>query len=274
MPICDMHLHTRLSSDADQREDNCVDTFCKNAVDKGIKHIAFTEHRDIIVSEGTVNCDMKESKAQCETAKEKYSGSLDVMFGTELAHAHTYKKKAAEIIDEFKPDFVLSSLHNLEDGTDFYCMDFSQFTDAELVNKFYMYIDEILKTVNQCDFDSLAHSTYPLRYFRKAKKDRLIDITLFHGVYSEIFKVLISRGKSLEVNCSSFSEEAFGQPMPNFELIDLYLDLGGKMFTMGSDSHDANLVGRNVDKAQDYLKSVGVDGVYIYHNRQPEKIKI
>ena len=273
MPVCDLHLHTRLSSDADQSENNCAEEFCKAAIQKGVSHIAFTEHFDIIVSEGTVNCDIALSKKTTERAKELFGTQLDVIFGTELAHAHTYKTEAAALIHDYAPDFVLASLHNLADGTDFYCMDFSQYSDSQLVSLFDAYLEEITDTVKTCDFDSLAHSTYPLRYFRRAKKEGLIDLSKYYENYAEIFRTLISRGKCLEINCSSF-DGIFNQPMPHLELIKLYIDLGGRMFTLGSDSHIYSGVGKNIDKAQDFLKQNGIDRVFVYHGRQPSGIGI
>ena len=44
MPVCDMHVHTRLSCDADQAMENNTLTYCKTAIERGISHLAFTEH--------------------------------------------------------------------------------------------------------------------------------------------------------------------------------------------------------------------------------------
>ena len=86
------------------------------------------------------------------------------------------------------------------------------------------------------DFDILAHLTYPLRYV-SFKYGRNIDISCFYCKICEIYKVLIERGISLEVNTSRFRERYHYLLTPELPLLDLYLCLGGKRITLGSDAH-------------------------------------
>lgn len=269
MPICDMHIHTRLSSDADQREDNCVLTYCKNAQKAGIKYLAFTEHRDIITGDdGKINADLYESERQCCKAKKEFGSFPEVLFGVELAHAHTHKKEAEEILSAQSFDFVLGSLHVLSDDTDFYRMDFSEYTDAELRNKFSDYLSELCDIAENCDFDSLAHASYPLRYFRRSGRRNAIELSDYYKDYDRIFGALIERGKALEINCKSFLESGYNAPVPEYELIDRYIYIGGKLFTLGSDTHDCNDVGIGIGEAQKYLKSKNVDRLCAFRGRK------
>jgi histidinol-phosphatase (PHP family) len=94
----------------------------------------------------------------------------------------------------------------------------------------------------------------------------------FNEAYAEIFKVLMQRGKCLEINSSTLRGE-YRQPLPCFDLIKLYVDLGGKMFTLGSDGHKFELVGTKIDEVEDYIKSLGIEGVFVYHERQESFVK-
>ena len=274
MPICDLHIHTRISSDADQREENNTLTFCKTAIERGIKHIAFTEHYDIIPDPGAITCDALEAKKAFLLAKEMYGDRLDVMHGIELAHIHRPECKAEgrRVVDEVKPDFILGSLHINDDGTDYYTMDFSQYSDAELLSSLDDYLSQVLIFAKTCDFDSLAHCTYPLRYFHMNNRLGIVDMKRYSEPYAELFKVLIERGKSLEINSSTLRGE-YRQPLPCFDLVKLYVDLGGKRFTLGSDGHCFDLVGTKIDEVQDYIKSLGIEGAMVYHNRQEFLVK-
>ena len=274
MPICDLHIHTRISSDADQSVENNTLSFCKTAIDRGIKHIAFTEHYDIISDPGAITCDAALAKKAFLEAKEVYGDKLDIMHGIELAHIHRPEcaQEGRRVLDEVKPDFVLGSLHINDDGTDYYTMDFSQYSDEYLLSSLDDYLSQIITFAKTCDFDSLAHCTYPLRYFHMHSKLGIVDMKKYREPYSELFRVLMQRGKSLEINSSTLRGE-YGQPLPCFELIKLYVDLGGRRFTLGSDGHHFSLVGTKIDEVQDYIKALGIDGVTVYHNRQESFVK-
>ena len=274
MPICDLHIHTRISSDADQSVENNTLSFCKTALERGIKHIAFTEHYDIIPDPGAITCDAVEAKKAFLKAKELYGDKLDIMHGIELAHIHRpeCKQEGKRVLDEVKPDFVLGSLHINDDGTDYYTMNFSEYSDAELLSSLDDYLSQVLTFAKVCDFDSLAHCTYPLRYFHMHGRLGIVDMKRYSEAYAEIFKTLMQRGKSIEINSSTLRGD-YGQPLPCFDLVKLYADLGGKKFTLGSDGHHFSLVGTKIDEVQEYIKSLGIDGVMTYHNRQETFVK-
>ena len=269
MPVCDLHIHTRLSSDANQSPENNTLTVCKIAVERGIKHIAFTEHYDIIPDPGAITCNAFEAKEAVLEAKENFGDRIDVIHGIELAHIHRPECRAEgeKVLKDTSPDFVLGSYHIMDDGTDFYTMDFSEYSDEFLLKRLDKYLEEIYFFAKTCDFDSLAHCTYPLRYFHKADRLDIVDMKRYREPYAEVFRTLIERGKSLEINSSTLRSD-YGQPLPCFELVKLYTELGGKRFTLGSDSHSYELVGTKIDDVQRYLYECGICGVYIYHNRQ------
>lgn len=274
MPVCDLHIHTRISSDADQSIENNTLSFCKTAIERGIKHIAFTEHYDIIPDPGAITCDILEAKKAFLEAKAMYGDKLDIMQGIELAHIHRpeCKEEGKKAADVLKPDFVLGSLHINDDGTDYYTMDFSEYSDAELLSSLDDYLSQVLTFAKVCDYDSLAHCTYPLRYFHMHDRLGIVDMNRYNEAYAEIFKTLMQRGKSLEVNSSTLRGE-YGQPLPCFDLVKLYVDIGGKRFTLGSDGHHYSLVGTKIDQVQEYIKSLGIEGVMTYHNRQESFVK-
>ncbi len=271
MLLCDMHTHTRLSSDADQSKDNNTLSLCESAWAKGIKHIAVTEHFDIIPDPGAITCDFEQSKNEVLEAKERYKGRLDVMLGTELAHMNRTECQEAgnKVLSDKELDFVIGSFHILSDGTDYYTMDFSQYSDAELLRSLDSYLEELHTIAKTCDFDSLAHATYPLRYYHMHGRLGIVDMKIYNEAYAEIFKTLIKREKCLEINSSTLRGE-YGEPLPCYNLVKLYADMGGKMFTLGSDGHHYSLVGTKIYEVQEYLINIGIKGIYTYHKRNPE----
>ena len=276
--ISDLHLHTRLSEDADQSAENTISTFRRIAGEKGLRFIAVTEHCDIFTSDGTngyVNCDLDKYACEMRAEREK-DGSAALLCGIELAHAHTRQKDAEEVISKYDFDFVLGSLHILRDGFDFWAVDYSdreKYPDEYLEKKYGEYTEELLEIAEKCDFDSLAHATYPLRYLRRG--GRLPDIcsepSRYFPIYKDIFGALIRRGKALEINTSDVG--GAGTFSPTADLLKLYKEMGGRYVTTGSDAHFYTNIGSGIDSAEKLLRDTGFEGVTVFSSRQPNIIR-
>ena len=279
--ISDLHLHTRLSRDARQDAENDVAGFVKAAEAKNISYIAITEHRDIMpddpMHEGIINADLYECARQVEAEKKRLlaegRSSVTLLHGVELAHQHTHPEESAKIIAEHNYDFILGSLHLLKDKYDFYRCDFDNLSDEDVKGLFSDYLDELYEIAAFCDFDSFAHCTYPLRYIYRS--GRLIDMckhpeNYFRDRFADIFKKLVEREKALEVNTSGVKFGEFTNP--DYELLKLFKELGGKYVTVGSDSHDKDIVGSGVEVAEKMIKELGFDGITVYVARQPRII--
>lgn len=276
--IADMHLHTRLSSDAEQFEGNTPSGYIKNAVERGLKYIAITEHRDIRTgADGLINADIAECEKQVAEEKRKIlvagRSPTKILMGIELAHMHTCPDEATQIISSHKFDFVLGSLHVLRDGFDFCREEFDEFSDEELRRHFSCYLEELYETAATGDFDSFAHCTYPLRYLHR--NGRLTDLCESPAEnapeYADIFKKLIEREKALEINTSGIKRGEF--TLPTNDLLKLFKKLGGKYVTIGSDSHDVRYVGSGVEQAERMVAEAEFDGVTVYEARQPRIIR-
>ena len=276
--ISDSHLHTRLSADADQSDENNLESFYAAAKAKKLRYFAVTEHCDILTgSEGYVNADLEKYSEEASRLKGAISsdgGSRTVFgYGIELAHAHRCPDEAKEILREHEYDFVLGSAHILRDETDFWGMDYSRYTDSELFEMYSRYVDEIYEISEACDFDSLAHCTYPLRYC--ARNGRLPEVckspSVFFPKYENILLNLISRKKAIEINTSDILSG--GTFFPSEDIIRLYAKLGGKLVTLGSDSHDFRKVGSGVEQAEILLKQLGFEGVTVYFKRTAHILK-
>ena len=126
---------------------------------------------------------------------------------------------------------------------------------------------EVLELVRSVDFDSLAHLTYPLRYF-EGQHGVLVDLSRFSGLIDAILSEVIIRGRSLEVNSSGW-RQGMGGPLPGRELLERYRKLGGWRITLGSDAH------RTADLAADFvqtrrlLQELGFAGACHYRAGEP-----
>ena len=276
--LSDTHLHTHLSPDAEQAPGNTVSDYLAAARKTGLQYIAITEHCDIYPDEasGYVNADLHAYAAEFAAAQreilEKGSSPVRLLYGIELAHAHTQPVQAAQVLQDHRYDFVLGSLHVSRDGTDYWGMDYNAFDDQTLMTCFQTYAQELYEIADSCDFDSLAHCTYPLRYY--ARNGRLAGLcaepSRFIPLYTDIFRRLIARGKALEINTSGFAAgENF---LPGRDLLLLYRKLGGQLVTVGSDAHSVKNMASGVDAAEALLCELGFEGVTVFVERKARLI--
>ncbi len=272
MKLCDLHIHSNNSFDAV----SSVDELCKSAINSGLYAIAITDHceaPDIIKGD---NCEygcfdklIPNSIKEAQNAKRKYSDNLKVLCGIELGEPMHDKNCTQKALSYGDYDFILASVHNLRNTEDFYFLDYTKLDVNELLTK---YFNELIETASFEHFDSLAHLTYPLRYILD-KTGNLPDLSLFSEQIDEIYKILIKNNKALEINVSGLFKE-LKTTLPDEKLVRRFKELGGKYITIGTDSHNAESVGKGIEEGIEVAKRAGFTQYTIFEKRKPIMIDI
>lgn len=276
MFICDMHMHSRFSFDAEP--DFSPDAVCKAAIEKGITDIAITDHFEANYKTSldeltrTSVYDHAGAYAEIMEAKEKYRGKLNLIYGIEIGQANQAKDEALKLLNSHDYEFVIGSIHNLRGMGDFYFMDLSGAPNKQIGSWLENYFDELCEIVDVMPrVDTIAHITYLVRYLAFAK--RQFDVKPYYDKMSHFFNKIIAKDIALEVNTSTLWK-GLGFSMPDADILSLYRQCGGKLITVGSDSHGpANLAGCVV-QAFDILKTCGFDQVLTVRDGQKELVKI
>jgi histidinol-phosphatase (PHP family) len=94
-----------------------------------------------------------------------------------------------------------------------------------------------------------------------------LDIT------EEIFKLLIHKGKGIEINTSGL-RYSLDSTSPPLEFIQRFKDLGGEIITIGSDAHAPEQIGLGLDIALEMAKSAGFKYVATFSKGIPQFNKI
>ena len=257
--IIDTHTHSIMSFDG---SDSCYD-LCKSAVDNGGIAIAITDHLDIDGEENVLEYVDKQFMAVLD-AKIDIKGEIAVLQGIELGQGIFRKELSEEIMDKCNYDFVLGSIHNLENQEDYYYMDYKN-ADVDKILREYFEAELELAKWNMTD--SLAHLTYPLRYI--IGRDKIdVDLSKYDDIINEIFEVLIRNKKALELNISGLYGE-LGNTMPDKELIKRFRSMGGKYVTVGTDAHKKEKVCVGIDRGYDILKECGFEHCTVFVHREP-----
>lgn len=249
----DMHTHSHFSFDG--RPESTVAALCEAAIEKGLSHLAITDHCDINGEiEGLYAVLDKEAVfAAVAEAKQAYADKLTVLFGLELGQPTQYPTEARALLERYPYDIVLGSLHNLANEKDFFYFDFSQMPDDKVAAYFNRVLDESMAL---CDFDGihvLTHLTYMHRYLRRAGRD--MDFAPFREKLCALFQKMITRGIALELNVSTLARAGISMPTP--EILSLYRQCGGKLISLGSDAHAPDRVAQHFDAAASILSACG-----------------
>ncbi len=267
--LVDTHTHTDNSFDG-----NCsAMLMCEQAVHKGVKFLAITDHFDVDFYERH-SLAVRQMQSYVETckAREAFKDKLTVLAGIEMGQP-TYEQQLSEkSLEKFNYDFVIGSIHNLRNMTDFCELDYTNLSDDEIYSLLEQYFKEELLLAQWNGFDTLAHLTYPLRYLA-ANNRRNITTKRFCDIIDEIFKTLIQNGKALEINTSGL-RQPIGKTMPDEEYISRYRQLGGELITLGSDAHFTEHIAAGIHQGLEMAVGAGFEYVTVFQSRKPVAIKI
>lgn len=272
MLICDSHVHSDNSFDAE----SSVDEICRAAISAGLHAVTITDHCEAEYINCGEDCEfgsfdrqIPKSLADIDKAREKYRGKLNVLRGLELGEPMHDLEQTAHALNYGELDFILASVHNLRGRDDFYYMDFSAVNITEVLDE---YFDELIETASFESFDSLAHLTYPLRYIVE-RTGEYPNLSFFKDKIDKIFNILIENNKSLEINVSGLFKE-LNRTLPDLPLLKRYYELGGRLVTIGTDAHKADMVGKGLKEGIEVLKNAGFSSYAIYENHKPVFIEI
>ena len=254
----DYHMHTRFSGDsvADPR------SHVEQAIKMGLDEICFTDHRDFDYPIDEFNLDVENYYQTIIALKEEYQDQITIKWGIEIGLDMNYRSEINELINQYPFDFVIGSIHVINHTEFYYGEFFKGISKVEAHRKFFM---ETLKCVQTFDcFNILGHLDYIMRY--GPYENKLVEHVKYQDIIDEIFKTLIAKGKGIEVNTSGYALHG-DCGFPNFKQVQRYYDLGGRIITIGTDSHTSDRVGQHVLAVKEKLEEIGFDDVSTFTSR-------
>ncbi|NLA77608.1 MAG: histidinol-phosphatase HisJ family protein [Clostridiales bacterium] len=265
--ITDTHVHTDNSPDGN----HSAMLLCETAENTGIRAIAFCDHCDVDVFYKD-NYDRRVTQAYFEVARARsaFLGKLLVLEGIELGEPAYEPELSEKIISSQEYDFVIGSLHNLRGREDFYYMTSFEGVDIDALVR--EYFDELLIMTQWGKFDTIAHITYPFRYFYKVA-GVTVDIQKYKKQTDELFSLLAEKDIALEINTAGL-RQPINKTSPELDSVKRFKQLGGRMITVGSDAHYAEHLGAGIETGMDMALEAGFKAVTIFQKRVPLEIPI
>ena len=273
---CDYHTHTKFSFDGAKH--STPDSLCQAAIARGVTDLAITDHFECNCRTEAISSPYNADQAYEEimAAKEKYKGKINLTYGIEIGQANQFPEEAKALLAAYDYEFVIGSVHNLRGAIDFYYWDFAKiFNDmptAYIGYCFERYIDELCEVVDLLDnISTVAHLSYIHRYCAMSGNNYNF---MQHSLKMEkLFKKMISRDIALELNLSTLLK-GLGFTMPTNDILSLYRECGGKLITIGTDTHSPEHVGESIDEGFKILRSNGLRDILVVRNGEKHIEKI
>ena len=259
--MMDMHIHSDNSPDGI----HSPMYMCEQAVDKGLRAIAFTDHCEIDkFFSHKYNSMVFHSYFECLKAKTSFAGELLVLLGIEIAQPLFDKALSERIINNHNYDIILGSIHTPKGfNCDVKEIPYNEINVYDFMKDYFRELTE-LAYWDGCDV--LAHITCPMRRIQ-GKYNLEFDYSKISKETDELLKAIIENNKSLEVNSSGL-RQLMARPMPDESIIRRYKELGGKNITIGSDAHCAQDVGAGVYECMRLIKKLGLEKNNFYTGRE------
>lgn len=254
----DFHMHSTVSFDGHDSAESMVAA----AVAAGLKEICFTDHIDYFA-----NVQEQEWVFDTEVYNRTYDAldhpQLKIRRGMEFGIKPYNAPQLREDLKRRPFDFVLGSVHFVDELDVYYREYWDGKTVFEAERRF---LEETLTCVQAHeDFDVLGHLTY-IGKARAHHAPRPVPYEEHRELIDEILRVLVSKGKGMEINTSGV--DRCGDYLPAPEYLRRFKELGGEIVTVGSDAHTASRVGQYTDRACQLLKEI-FGYVCTFENRQP-----
>ena len=262
MYLMDYHHHTNHSFDSTAS----MVEICKKAIENKIQEICFTEHFSVNPLAPTYGHMVFEKYLnEIRYCQEQFHTQLTIKAGIELCEPHLLKDQYDEILQPLGLDFILGSVHNLNNQK-------LRLSLKENPSSAYeRYFKELLSMVSKADIDIIAHFDLMKRY--AYKEIGFFHFTEYKEMIEQILKKAIDRNIGIEINTSGL-RTGLSQTLPSIDILLLYKELGGEILTIGSDSHTVNDVGANMIVAYALARECGFRYVYTFEGRKPMAVRI
>lgn len=269
---CDYHVHSHYSDDSVYLMEDIV----KDAIAMGMNELCFTDHVDYGVKidwdwgqeiqyrnqEPIANVDYPMFMNEFQKLKEKYQDQITLKCGMEFGMQKHTIGLFQNLFECYAFDFIILSCHQVEDK-EFWTQDFQKGRTQEEYN--LRYYQEILEVIQKYkNYSVLGHLDLIVRYDLQGN----FPFCKIRDIVSEILKIVIADGKGIEVNTSSH-RYGLKDLQPSRDILKLYHDLGGKIITIGSDSHQKEHLGAYIEETKKELQALGFTHYCTFEKMQP-----
>lgn len=272
MIATDMHVHSCLSSDSDEKPEHIIEA----AIAKGFSYVYFTDHHDMefpihpSAPDMDFQLDFEKYINTLLQLKDLYKHKIEVRIGVEQGICPETAPKISLLSNQYPFDFIIGSSHlvSLKNGDPYYP---DYYIGRSNVEAYREYFSSEVENVRLTDgFDVYGHLDYAVRYCPDPSFEYHFED--YRDIFEVLLKLLIEKGKGIEINTAGITK--IGYPHPHIAALRLYRQLGGEIITVGSDAHKKEDMGYGFDKAEELLNAIGFKYYTVFKDRKAEFIKL
>lgn len=249
----DCHVHTKFSTDSKMNLEDAA----KKAYDLNLGLI-ITEHIDL---KYPVEGNFIFSPEEYLQEYSRYRNDK-LLLGLEMGMREDCIEENKRLEGSYDFDYIIGSIH-VVDNIDLFESIFYEGRDKKEV--YSHYLKAMLQCIKKHDFvDSLGHIDYIARYGKF--EDKELYYRDFADEIDEILKILVQSERSIEINTRRFGEPGVVENL--IPIYKRYYELGGRIVTVGSDSHRTDNIGHAFGAAKEIADKCNLKMVY-YKKRKP-----
>lgn len=240
--LFDCHSHTKFSADSEMLATDAIAR--AESLNLGI---VFTEHFDYDLP-GDIDFTFDAAQYMDEY---KNLRSDKVKLGVEIGLRKSAREANKNFLAQANFDLVIGSIHVVDD-IDIYNKIF--YADKDKMTAYRKYFAAMAEEAAVADFDILGHIDYICRAATYENPE--IEYETFKSEIDEVLKILVERGKVLELNTRRLNQNTAVEGLK--PVYKRFKELGGTFVSIGSDAHVVGDVGANFDVALKFVEELNL----------------
>ncbi len=238
---------------------------CTMAASMGLDEIGFAEHKDFDPNDPVVNhFDPIAYTADIDMARTSFEGRLKIRHGIELDFQQWFVDDLHRWLIQHAFDYVISSVHHI-DGRMLMTPEYLEVYPTEQ-EAYTAYHTAVLNSIQSGALDIVGHLGYAQK--RGTGLFGEFRVGSYKDQLAEIFSLMVDNHIALEVNTAGLYQPA-AVTYPDWTVLELYYDLGGRLVTLGSDAHHPSRIAARMQEVSLMLYQIGFREIQTYEQRQP-----
>ena len=242
---------------------------CERAIAIGLDEIGFSEHKDFDPADPAVgHFEYDRYVDDIAAARREFDRRLVIRMGVEVDYQKWFEEEIEAYLADHPFDFVLGSVHYVESVM----LMTPEYTRGRTAQQAYaLYFQAVLDSVESGLIDIVGHMEYANR--RGVTVYGPYDPSPYRGAVTEIADRMIARGVALEINTAGL-RQGVGLTYPCAEHVALFAERGGRLLSIGSDSHRPDDLAASYSTAVRLALDSGLTEVCSWDNRVARGVKL
>ncbi len=242
---------------------------CLRAIAIGLDEIGFTEHKDFDPADPVVDqFDYRRYADEIDEAIGEFGSRLKIRMGVEVDYQQWFDHEIAAYLDDHAFDFVLGSVHYVDRKM---LMTPEYIAGGTKEEAYRRYFRAVRESVEVSLIDVVGHLEYVNR--RGVPAFGPYDWTPYPGQLAELFDLMIEYNVALEINTAGL-RQGVGHTYPCEAHVALYAERGGRLLTIGSDSHQPADLAASYEVAAGIALKHGLTHVCTFHERSRKLVPL